>query len=124
MDFRLARESTTLGQGADQGRHRDHAVPGRREPGSAQIRGPRRIRIDRKNVREHITFGRDIPHTCAGAPARVEEPGHHQPAAGPDARHPDQRGKHGAPGHRNAAYEPTFLLRGLLHIRFTEVSGA
>lgn len=31
--------------------------------------------------------------------------------------------KHGAPGHRNYGYEPTFLLRGLteLHIEFTEV---
>ena len=33
---------------------------------------PNVFQVDRKNVREHIAFGRGI-HTCAGAPlARVE----------------------------------------------------
>ncbi|KMO78736.1 Cytochrome P450 144 [Mycolicibacterium chubuense] len=81
---------------------------------------PHEFRLDRRNVREHIAFGRGI-HTCAGAPlARVE--GRVTVARlldrttelGIDAT------EHGGPGHRHYAYESTFLLRGLkaLHIEF------
>ena len=53
VDFRLTRKTTTLG-----GVH----IPA----------DPHVLRLDRRNVREHIAFGRGI-HTCAGTPlARVE----------------------------------------------------
>ncbi|MGV0799837.1 cytochrome P450, partial [Mycolicibacterium elephantis] len=79
------------------------------------------FRLDRKNVREHLSFGRGI-HSCAGAPlARVE-------GQITVRRLLDRMGDirideaaHGPAGKRHYAYEPTFLLRGLteLHIEFT-----
>lgn len=72
VDFRLARKTATLG-----GVH----IPAgsvlmlclgaaNRDP--RKFENPDEFRLDRTNVREHITFGRGI-HTCAGAPlARVE----------------------------------------------------
>ena len=85
---------------------------------------PNEFQLDRKNVREHIAFGRGI-HTCAGAPlARVEGRitvhrlldrmrditiSESMPRPEPDRRYD---------------YEPTFLLRGLteLHIEFSMVA--
>jgi cytochrome P450 len=121
IDFRLARKTTTLG-----GVHIPAGTvlmlclgAANRDP--RKFESPDEFRLDRKNVREHIAFGRGI-HTCAGAPlARVEgrvtlnklldrmrditiSPAEHGPAA-----------------QRQYRYEPTFLLRGLteLHIEFT-----
>jgi cytochrome P450 len=84
---------------------------------------PHEFRLDRRNVREHIAFGRGI-HTCAGAPlARVE-------GIITDNRLLDRmrditisEDKHGRAEDRHYSYEPTFLLRGLteLHIEFTPV---
>ncbi|MEE3849457.1 cytochrome P450 [Gordonia sp. LSe1-13] len=122
VDFRLARRSTTLG-GVD--------IPAgsvimlclgaaNRDP--RKFDNPNEFRLDRTNVREHITFGRGI-HTCAGAPlARVE--GRVTINRLLD-RMSDIRldtGVHGPAGDRTVSYEPTFLLRGLteLHIEFDE----
>lgn len=124
VDFRLVRKSTTLG---------DVALPAgtvvmlclgaaNRDP--RKFADPHTFRPDRKNVREHVAFGRGI-HTCAGAPlARVE--GKVTVARLLD-RLRDIRideAAHGPAGERNYAYEPTFLLRGLtkLHIEF-DVAG-
>lgn len=79
--------------------------------------------MDRKNVREHIAFGRGI-HTCAGAPlARVE--GVITLNRMLD-RMPDitiNEAEHGPAEDHHYNYEPTFLLRGLteLHIGFDAV---
>ena len=121
VDFRLARRTTTLG-GVD--------IPAgavvmlclgaaNRDP--RKFDNPNEFRLDRKNVREHIAFGRGI-HTCAGAPlARVEGRvtinrllDRTRDIAISDA-------KHGPAGDRQYRYAPTFLLRGLteLHIEFT-----
>jgi cytochrome P450 len=82
---------------------------------------PDEFQLNRKNVREHIAFGRGI-HTCAGAPlARVE---------GRITVHrlldrmrdiTISESSHGPLGQRQYTYESTFLLRGLteLHIEFT-----
>ena len=72
VDFRLARKTTTLG-----GVHIPAGTvvmlclgAANRDP--RKFENPHEFRLDRKNVREHIAFGRGI-HTCAGAPlARVE----------------------------------------------------
>lgn len=120
IDFRLARKTTTLG-----------GVPikagtvlmlclgaANRDPG--KFENPHEFRPDRKNVREHIAFGRGI-HTCAGAPlARIEGRITVQRLL---ARMQDitiDEDAHGPVGDRRYHYEPTFLLRGLteLHIRF------
>jgi cytochrome P450 len=121
VDFRLVRRTTTLG-----------GVPlpagtivmlclgaANRDP--RKFDDPHEFRPDRRNVREHLAFGRGI-HTCAGAPlARVE--------GNVTVRRLLDRLRdisidetvHGPAGRRNYAYEPTFLLRGLtsLHIEFT-----
>ena len=124
VDFRLVRKTTELG-----------GVPlpagtvvmlclgaANRDP--RKFEDPHEFRPDRKNVREHIAFGRGI-HTCAGAPlARVE--GQITVRRMLD-RMSDIRideAFHGPVGHRNYNYEPTFLLRGLtaLHIEFDRAS--
>lgn len=121
VDFRLARKTTTLG---------DVHIPAgtvlmlclgaaNRDP--RKFDNPNEFRIERKNVREHIAFGRGI-HTCAGAPlARVE--GHVTINRLLDRTHDIaiSEAEHGPPTSRRYGYTPTFLLRGLteLHIEFT-----
>jgi len=121
VDFRLARKTTTLG-----GVHIPAGTvvmlclgAANRDP--RKFDDPHEFRLHRKNVREHIAFGRGI-HTCAGAPlARVE---------GQITVHrlldrmrdiTISEAEHGPAGDRRYSYEPTFLLRGLtkLHIEFT-----
>ncbi|MCZ8380477.1 cytochrome P450 [Mycobacterium sp. CPCC 205372] len=122
VDFRLARKTTTLA-----GVHIPAGTvlmlclgAANRDP--RKFDEPNEFRLDRKNVREHIAFGRGI-HTCAGAPlARVE---------GRITVHrlldrmrdiTISESDHGPAGSRRYGYEPTFLLRGLteLHIEFTQ----
>lgn len=123
VDFRLARKTTTLG-----GVHIPAGTvimlclgAANRDP--RKFENPNDFQADRKNVREHIAFGRGI-HTCAGAPlARVE--GQITINRLLDRTHDFtiSEAKHGSPTNRQYRYEPTFLLRGLteLHIEFTSV---
>lgn len=125
VDFRLVRKTTTLG-----GVHLPAGTivmlclgAANRDP--RKFEDPHEFRPDRKNVREHIAFGRGI-HTCAGAPlARVE--GQITVRRLLD-RMSDIRidaSVHGTESDRSYSYEPTFLLRGLteLHIEFTPAAG-
>ena len=85
---------------------------------------PHEFRPERKNVREHIAFGRGI-HTCAGAPlARVEGQITVRRLLDRMSEIRVDEKFHGPSGARNYAYEPTFLLRGLteLHIEFDSAS--
>jgi cytochrome P450 len=123
VDFRLARKTTTLG---------DVHIPAgtvvmlclgaaNRDP--RKFENPHEFRLDRKNVREHIAFGRGI-HTCAGAPlARVEGVITVNRMLDRMRDISISETNHGAAGNRHYSYEPTFLLRGLteLHIEFTPV---
>ncbi|WP_297794524.1 cytochrome P450 [Mycobacterium sp.] len=121
VDFRLARKTTTLG-----GVHIPAGTvimlclgAANRDP--RKFENPNEFQVDRKNVREHIAFGRGI-HTCAGAPlARVE--GHVTVNRLLDRTREFRlsEAKHGLPSSREYRYESTFLLRGLteLHIEFT-----
>lgn len=121
IDFRLVRKSTTLG-----GVHLKAGTivmlclgAANRDP--RKFEDPHEFRPDRKNVREHIAFGRGI-HTCAGAPlARVEGQitVRRMLERMSDIRIDEEF--HGPAGDRRYAYDPTFLLRGLteLHIEFT-----
>jgi cytochrome P450 len=124
VDFRLARKTTTLG---------DVHIPAgtvvmlclgaaNRDPG--KFENPHAFRLDRKNVREHIAFGRGI-HTCAGAPlARVEGVITLNRMLDRMRDITISEAKHGHAEDRQYRYEPTFLLRGLteLHIEFTPVA--
>ncbi|TFV56597.1 cytochrome P450 [Mycobacterium sp. PS03-16] len=120
VDFRLVRKTTTLG-----GVHLSAGTivmlclgAANRDP--RKFEDPHEFRPDRKNVREHIAFGRGI-HTCAGAPlARVEGQITVRRLLDRMSEIRIDGASHGPAGNRNYAYEPTFLLRGLtsLHIEF------
>ncbi|GAB4597512.1 cytochrome P450 [Mycobacterium avium] len=122
VDFRLARKTTTLG-----GVHIPAGTvimlclgAANRDP--RKFESPNEFRIDRKNVREHIAFGRGI-HTCAGAPlARVEGQITINRLLDRTSELRINEAKHGPASSRQYRYESTFLLRGLteLHIEFTQ----
>jgi len=124
VDFRLARKTTSLA-----GVHIPAGTvlmlclgAANRDP--RKFEKPNEFQLDRKNVREHIAFGRGI-HTCAGAPlARVE--GHITVHRLLDRMRDItiSESSHGSVGQRQYNYESTFLLRGLteLHIEFTTTS--
>lgn len=123
VDFRLARKTTELG-----GVHIPAGTvvmlclgAANRDP--LKFEDPHEFRLDRKNVREHIAFGRGI-HTCAGAPlARVEGVITINRMLDRMRDITISQAKHGGGEDRQYRYEPTFLLRGLteLHIEFTSV---
>ncbi|MFS0897412.1 cytochrome P450 [Mycolicibacterium litorale] len=120
VDFRLVRKTTTLG---------DVPLPAgtivmlclgaaNRDP--RKFDDPHQFRPDRKNVREHVAFGRGI-HTCAGAPlARVEGKVTVRRLLDRMRDITIDESVHGPADRRNYSYEATFLLRGLtnLHIEF------
>ncbi len=120
IDFRLVRKTTTLG-----GMHLPAGTivmlclgAANRDP--LKFENPHEFRPDRKNVREHIAFGRGI-HTCAGAPlARVEGQITIRRLLDRLRDIRIDETNHGPADNRRYAYEPTFLLRGLteLHIEF------
>lgn len=123
VDFRLCRKSTTLGGVPIKAGTVLMLCLGAANRDPRKFESPDEFDLDRKNVREHITFGRGI-HTCAGAPlARVEGRVTINRLLDRMSDIRISEAKHGAPGHRNYGYEPTFLLRGLteLHLEFTEV---
>ncbi|MFI6310316.1 cytochrome P450 [Nocardia fusca] len=122
VDFRLARKRTTLG-GVD--------IPAgtvvmlcinaaNRDP--RKFDDPDRFRLDRRNAREHIAFGRGI-HTCAGAPlARVEGQVTLNRLLDRVTDMAIDEAAHGPADDRTYHYEPTFLLRGLRELNITFAS--
>nr|WP_090277152.1 cytochrome P450 [Mycolicibacterium komanii]CRL71161.1 cytochrome P450 [Mycolicibacterium komanii] len=125
VDFRLVRKTTTLGGVPLKAGTVVMLCLGAANRDPRKFEDPHEFRPDRKNVREHIAFGRGI-HSCAGAPlARVEGRITVQRLL---ERMRDIRiseSAHGPSGERHYAYDPTFLLRGLteLHIEFTPADG-
>ena len=117
VDFRLVRKSTTLG-----GAHLKAGTivmlclgAANRDP--RKFDDPHDFRPDRKNVREHIAFGRGI-HTCAGAPlARVEGQITVRRLLDRMRDITVDEAVHGPLGARRYTYDPTFLLRGLSELR-------
>jgi cytochrome P450 len=122
VDFRLARKTTELG-----GVHIPAGTvlmlclgAANRDP--RKFEDPNEFHLDRKNVREHIAFGRGI-HTCAGAPlARVEGVITVNRMLDRMRDITISEAKHGGADDRRYSYEPTFLLRGLteLYIEFAQ----
>ncbi|WP_280399788.1 cytochrome P450 [Nocardia carnea] len=119
VDFRLARRRTTLG---------DVDIPAgtvvmlcltaaNRDP--RKFEDPDEFRLDRRNAREHIAFGRGI-HTCAGAPlARIEGQVTLNRLLDRVTDIAIDDTAHGPATDRNYSYEPTFLLRGLRELNIT-----
>jgi cytochrome P450 len=121
VDFRLARKTTTLGGVPIKAGTVMMLCLGAANRDPRKFAEPHEFQLDRKNVREHIAFGRGI-HTCAGAPlARVEGRVTINRMLDRMANIQINAAKHGPIDHRSYHYEPTFLLRGLteLHIEFT-----
>ncbi len=116
VDFRLARRTTTLGGVLVPAGTVLMLCLGAANRDPAKFEDPHEFRVDRRNVREHIAFGRGI-HTCAGAPlARVEGliTVHRLLDRMRDITISER--SHGPIDARRYAYEPTFLLRGLTEL--------
>ncbi|KRE34880.1 cytochrome [Mycobacterium sp. Soil538] len=117
--FRLAKKNTRIGDTEVPAGTTMMVCPGavNRDPG--RFDHPHEFDLDRKNVREHIAFGRGV-HSCPGGPlARVE-------GRVSIERILDRMGDiaideehHGPPHDRRYTYEPTFILRGLTEINIT-----
>lgn len=120
VDFRLARKTTTLAGVDIKAGTVLMLCLGAANRDPSKFEKPHQFQLDRKNVREHIAFGRGI-HTCAGAPlARVEGQVTVNRLLDRMRNITISNGIHGATDDRQYSYEPTFLLRGLteLHIEF------
>jgi cytochrome P450 len=115
-DFRLAKKATTVG-GVD--------IPvgttvmvvngaGNRDP--RQFECPEEFRIDRKNSRTNLAFGRGV-HACPGGPlARVEAIVTVRRLLERMSNITISEEHHGPAGARNFSYSPTYVLRGLNHL--------
>ena len=120
-DFRLARKTTEVAGVKIPAGSPVMVLPGAVNRDPSRFDNPHELRLDRKNVREHMAFGRGV-HSCPGGPlARVE-------GRVSIERILDRMGditvdpeKHGPVGDQNFNYEPTFVLRGLteLNINYT-----
>lgn len=121
VDFRLVRKTTTLGGVRLPAGTIVMLCLGAANRDPRKFTDPHEFHPDRKNVREHIAFGRGI-HTCAGAPlARVEGQITVRRMLDRMRDITASEAHHGPADNRHYAYDPTFLLRGLteLHIEFT-----
>ncbi|WP_067887376.1 cytochrome P450 [Nocardia vaccinii] len=119
--FRLAKRATTVGGVELPVGSTVMVCPGAANRDPRRFDNPHEFRLDRKNFREHMAFGRGN-HTCPGSPlARAEGRISLERILDRmldiriDAEH------HGPEADRRFDYEPTYILRGLsnLHITFT-----
>ncbi|CAM2747917.1 cytochrome P450 [Skermania piniformis] len=119
--FRLATRDTTVGDVEVPVGSVVMFCPGAVNRDPQRFTEPHEFRLDRKNFREHIAFGRGV-HTCPGGPlARVELRVSVERILDRMLDIQVDEQYHGPPGDRDYRYEPTFILRGLsdLHITFT-----
>ncbi|ADP84992.1 cytochrome P450 [Pseudofrankia inefficax] len=124
-DFRLARRATSIGGVEIAAGTPVMLLNGAANRDPRHFECPAKVDIDRKNVRQHIAFGRGV-HSCPGGPlARVEGRISLERilARTRDIRLSEEH--HGPDGDRRFRYEPTWVLRGLteLHLEFTAVEG-
>jgi cytochrome P450 len=86
----------------------------------ARFENPSELRLDRRNVREHLAFGRGT-HSCAGAPlARAEARVTLERLFDRTSEIWIDEARHGPAGRREYQYEPSYVLRGMseLHLGF------
>jgi cytochrome P450 len=122
-DFRLARRTTRIGDVQIPAGGMVMVLPGAVNRDPRRFDHPHEFRLDRKNVREHMAFGRGV-HSCPGGPlARVEGRVSLERILDRMADIAVDTDAHGPVGGRTFSYEPTFVLRGLteLNITFTPV---
>jgi cytochrome P450 len=122
--FRLARTSTSIGGVEVPAGTILMMLPGASNRDPQKFENPHEFRHDRRNVREHVAFGRG-PHSCPGAPLARSE------ARISFNRFLDRmddiridESVHGPASERRYTYDPTFIMRGLssLHVEFAPVS--
>jgi cytochrome P450 len=85
-----------------------------------RFESPAELRLDRKNAREHLAFGRGI-HSCAGAPlARAEAKVTLERLFDRTSDIRIDETRHGPAGARRFEYEPNYIIRGMkaLHLVF------
>jgi cytochrome P450 len=121
--FRLAKKPATVGGIEVPAGTTLMICPGAVNRDPERFENPHTFDLDRKNVREHIAFGRGV-HSCPGGPlARVEGRVSIERILDRFSDIGVDEEFHGPAGDRSYTYEPTFILRGLtdLHITFTPV---
>lgn len=121
--FRLAKKDTKVGDLDVSAGTTLMVCPGAVNRDPERFEDPHEFTLERKNVREHIAFGRGV-HSCPGGPlARVEGRVSIERILDRMAEIAIDADVHGPPGKRRYSYEPTFILRGLteLNITFTPV---
>ncbi len=121
--FRLAKKNTRVGDLDVPAGTTMMVCPGAVNRDPNRFEHPHEFDLDRKNVREHIAFGRGV-HSCPGGPlARVEGRVSIERILDRMSDIAIDEELHGPPHARRYTYEPTFILRGLteLHITFTPV---
>jgi cytochrome P450 len=120
-DFRMTRVATTLG-GVDVPAGTTVMIhPGAANRDESHFERPTELLLDRKNVREHIAFGRGA-HSCPGSPlARAEGRVTVERFLDRMSEISLSEAEHGPVGQRRFEYDATFIIRGLtnLHLTFT-----
>lgn len=123
--FRLARTNTRVGDVDVPAGTIIMLLPGASNRDPRKFDDPHRFRHDRRNVREHVAFGRG-PHSCPGAPlARAEARISINRLLDRMTDISISTVHHGPPENRKYEYDPTFIMRGLsaLHVEFIPVHG-
>jgi cytochrome P450 family 150 subfamily A5 len=123
-DFRMAGLPTTVG-GVDLPAGATVMVlNGAANHDPRRFEEPTELNIDRRNAREHLTFGRGV-HACPGGPlARAEGRVCIDRLLDRMRDIRVSEAEHGPPGERRFSYDPTFILRGLtrLQLDYTPVA--
>ena len=117
--FRLAKKPTRVSEQDVPAGTTMMVCPGAVNRDPSRFEHPHEFDLDRKNVREHIAFGRGV-HSCPGGPlARVEGRVSIERILDRMADIAIDAEKHGPAGARTYTYEPTFILRGLTELNIT-----
>jgi cytochrome P450 len=121
-DFRLAKRGTKIGTVEVAPGTTVMLLPGAMNRDPRHFEAPNEFRFDRKNVRDHVAFGRGI-HACIGSPlARAEAKWLLERTFDRIADIRIDETKHGAHGARRYDYEPNYTQRALraVHVEFTK----
>jgi cytochrome P450 len=124
--FRLARTTTSIGEVDVPAGTIIMLLPGASNRDPRKFDNPHEFQPDRKNVREHVAFGRGA-HSCPGAPlARAEARISMNRLLDRLANITISGEMHGPAEDRKYEYDPTFIMRGLsaLHVEFDPVPNA
>jgi cytochrome P450 family 150 subfamily A5 len=120
-DFRLARQSTTVGGVDVPAGATVMVLNGAASRDARRFECPAEFRVDRQNAREHLAFGRGV-HMCPGGSlARLEARVSIERLLDRTAEIRISEAHHGPAGARRYQYAPTYILRGLtrLHLELS-----